>query len=272
MNFKGEAKRLTDYDIPRIGNIIGVGEDEIHAVLDVESRGSGFDKQGRPTALYEPHIAYKYSSGETRARLVKEGLAYPRWGQGKYPADSYDRIMRAYEIDPEVALLSTSWGLGQVMGFNYAAAGYVSPLAMVQSFMKSEAKQLEGMINFIVFNKLDDEIRRHDWAGFAKGYNGSGYKANKYDTRLAAAFKRWQGIKDTPWSPTMAVIETLENDVLAPHVVALEPTPSVEAPVVVAPTTPVQPAPQQTVVPPRPAPVAEPMSFFGWLASLFSKR
>lgn len=33
--FKGEAKRLDDLDLPRIGARIGVGEDEIHALDDV---------------------------------------------------------------------------------------------------------------------------------------------------------------------------------------------------------------------------------------------
>ena len=40
MNFQGSGKRIDDYDIPRIGALIGVGEDEVHAVLDVESSGS----------------------------------------------------------------------------------------------------------------------------------------------------------------------------------------------------------------------------------------
>jgi hypothetical protein len=35
--FKGAAKRIEDVDLPRIGHMIGVGEDKIHAVLDVES-------------------------------------------------------------------------------------------------------------------------------------------------------------------------------------------------------------------------------------------
>ncbi len=58
--FKGAARKLSDLDLPRIGARIGVGEDEIHAIVDVESSGSGFDSQGRPKALYEPHLAYRY--------------------------------------------------------------------------------------------------------------------------------------------------------------------------------------------------------------------
>jgi hypothetical protein len=197
--YKGCAKRLDDIDLPRIGARIGVGEDEIHAVLDVEAAGSGFDKEGRVKALYEPHIAYRLSSGVVRDRLVKAGLAYPKWGQQKYPKDSYPRILEAHSIAGELALEATSWGLGQVMGFNYKAAGYPSARAMVEAFADDEENHLDAMVNFIITNGLDDEIRRHDWRGFARGYNGSGYEANGYHTKLAAAFAKWSKIKDTPF-------------------------------------------------------------------------
>lgn len=200
IKFTGRAKRLENIDLPRIGHEIGVGEDEIHAIMDVEAAGSGFDSKGRVKALYEPHIAYARSKGETRDLLVKAGLAYPKWKRD-YPKDSYPRILQAYEIAGDVALLSTSWGLGQIMGFNHAAAGFKSPQAMIEAFADDEDNHLEAMISFIKVNGLDDEIRRHDWAGFARGYNGSGYKANAYDTKLAAAFAKWRKIKDTPWSP-----------------------------------------------------------------------
>jgi hypothetical protein len=56
------------------------------------------------------------------------------------------------------------------------------------------------MIAFIKAKKLDDDLRRHDWAGFAKGYNGAQYAVHNYHGRLAAAFQKWRGIKDTPFT------------------------------------------------------------------------
>ncbi len=242
IKFAGRAKRLEDIDLPRIGHEIGVGEDEIHAVMEVEAAGSGFDKMGRVKALYEPHIAWRQSKGETRDLLAKEGLAYPKWKRD-YPADSYPRILKAYEIAGDVALMSTSWGLGQIMGFNHAAAGYKTARAMVEDFADGEDNQLEAMIRFIVTNGLDDEIRRHDWAGFARGYNGAGYKANSYDTKLAAAFAKWQKIKDTPWSPGQGT-----DAPPAPAAPPQAPRP--------APTPDPAPAPAQPVPTPAPAPAA----------------
>lgn len=200
MNFTGKAKRLDDIDLPRLGARIGVGEDEMHAILDVESAGRGFDSKGRPRMLFEPHIFYKeLGSGMKRTKAVKAGLAYPRWRLG-YPKDSYPRLMEAMKIDKDAALRSASWGLGQIMGFNCVAAGYPTAEAMVEDFLDDEETHLNAMVTFIISAKLDRFLRARDWAGFAAGYNGPGFARNGYDKKLAASFHKWQAIKDTPWA------------------------------------------------------------------------
>lgn len=201
MNFAGKAKRLDDIDLPRIGARIGVGEDEIHAILDVEAAGRGFDSKGRPTMLFEPHVFYReLGPGPERDAAVKAGLAYPRWKRD-YPKDSYPRLLRAMKINMEAALRSCSWGLGQIMGFNCIAAGYATAKDMVLDFLDDEENHLNAMITFIITAKLDRFLRARDWAGFAKGYNGPGFAKNGYDRKLAQAFHKWQQIKDTPWTP-----------------------------------------------------------------------
>lgn len=72
-NFRGAAKRLDDIDLSKIAATIGVTEDHIHAVLDVESRGAGFDRQGRPLILFEPHIFYRQlPAGPKRDAAARE--------------------------------------------------------------------------------------------------------------------------------------------------------------------------------------------------------
>lgn len=198
--FKGAAKRLDDIDLPRIGAKIGVGEDEIHAFMEVEAGGSGFDKQGRPKMLFEPHVFFRnLPSGSALRSAVERGLAYRRWGQAPYPRDSYPRLLDAIELDETAALMSASWGLGQVLGENYKMLHYGSPQDMVRAFMADEEAHLRGMVDFLIVNHIDDDLREHDWAVVARVYNGPGFRANGYDRKLAAAYKRWQGIKDTPF-------------------------------------------------------------------------
>lgn len=206
MNFIGRAERLSDVDLPRIGAEIGVGEDEIHAVLDVESRGYGFDRRGRPVMLFEPHIFWReLGDGPQRDAAARLGLARPRWVRD-YPRDSYPRLEQAMKINQEAALRSASWGLGQIMGFNAGLCGYRSAAEMVRDFTNSEAAQLRAMIRFIASAGLDDELRRHDWRGFARGYNGAGYAAHDYHGRLARAYAKWAAIPDTEWKRATALV------------------------------------------------------------------
>lgn len=201
MNFSGEAKRLESLDIALIAATIGCGEDHLHAVMEVEARGGGFDRHGRIKMLFEPHVFYReLGPGVKRDRAVAEGLAYRRWGQERYPTDSYPRLQRAMQIDSVAALRSCSWGLGQIMGFNARLAGFDSAQQMVEVFRDDEDTHLAAMVQFIVSTGLDDDLRRQDWRGFARGYNGSGYEKHGYHTKLQRAFEKWRAIPDTPFT------------------------------------------------------------------------
>lgn len=200
-NFIGQAKPLDDIDLPRIGWQIGVGEDEVHALMDVEAPGSGFDDVGRPKMLFEPHKFYWNLRGQQRVTACEQGLAYPKWGTKPYPKDSYPRLQRAMVINESAALKSASWGRGQVMGEHHAMLGYPSVQAMVLAFAADEEAHIQGMVDFIKANHIDDDLRAHRWAIVARVYNGPSYAKNQYDTRLAAAFAKWQRIRDTPFTP-----------------------------------------------------------------------
>jgi len=201
MDFKGKAKRLESVDISRIAHRIRCGEDHLHAVMEVETRGGGFDKFGRPKMLFEPHVFYRELEGSERQQAAATGLAYERWGEQRYPSDSYPRLGQAMLINADAALRSCSWGLGQIMGFNCKIAGYPTAKAMVQGFLDDEESHLDGMVSFIISSGLDDEMRREDWRGFARGYNGAGYEKHGYHIKLKAAFDKWQRIPNTPFEP-----------------------------------------------------------------------
>ena len=89
--------------------------------------------------------------------------------------------------------MSASYGKFQIMGFNYKLAGYKGIEEFVATMNASEDDHLHAFINFVKNKNLVDELQRKDWAGFAKGYNGSGYKENKYDEKLAAAYVKFKG-------------------------------------------------------------------------------
>jgi len=198
-NFRGAAKRLDDIDIPRIGAKIGVGEDELHAFMDVEAAGSGFDHLGRPKMLFEPHVFYRNLSGSKRQAAVNSRLAYSKWKPGAYPSDSYPRLIKAMAIDETAALKAASWGAGQILGENHVAAGYATPQAMVTAFMADEEAHLDAMVSFLISKNIAKALKAHDWETVARVYNGAGYRTHNYHGRMAAAFAKWRKIRDTPY-------------------------------------------------------------------------
>jgi hypothetical protein len=174
----------------RICDNLGVSGPEVWAVLTVETRGFGFLQDRRPQILFERHIFHsrtggKHDAGNPDISNAKRG-GYAG-GPGEYP-----RLEKAIKLDRQAALQSASWGIGQVMGFNFEVAGYATVDAMVEGMVKDENAQLLAMSNFIKGNKLAGALQRHDWAAFANGYNGASFKENQYDTKLAAAHAKYQ--------------------------------------------------------------------------------
>lgn len=232
MEFKGAAKRLDDIDLPTLGKLIGVGEDELHAILDVETRGTGFDEEGRPIILFERHIFHRYL---TPAERKKAGsLASPTPGGYGKTSEQYGKLERAMKINPKAAMYACSWGLGQIMGFNHVLAGYATVDAMVKDFMADEENHLAAMIRFIVSAKLDDNLRAHDWHGFAEGYNGPKQEINDYEGKLARAFQKWSRIKDTSITAKPVVAELEADPEVEAEVIAPEKGMSLIAPIVIA--------------------------------------
>jgi hypothetical protein len=225
----GKADQIDDYDLPRIGHMIGVGEDIVHMVLDVESRGEGF-KDGMVIKLFEEHVFYRNLPVSKRDQAVKLGIAWPKWR--KNYKNNHATFLKAYEFNPGAALKACSWGLGQVLGENYKMLNYASPAAMVRAFAADEANQLQGMIDFIKAAGIDDELREMEKttnratllqlaSAFASRYNGPGYRKNNYHIRLVNRLVFWRGKPDTPWSPNMAKTESItgpsltEDDVIS---------------------------------------------------------
>lgn len=189
------------------------------ALVEVETSGKTFEQDGRtPALLYERHVAWRQAgkvSARLRAAFAAVGLAIPKWSrstQYKDQGTSAGRlavIAKARAIDEEVANQSASWGVGQTMGFLYPELGFDSACAMVDHMTGNVAGQIECMIAELKNKRLIGPLNAGDWKTVARIYNGPGYAANRYDTRLADADKRWSrklsaGI-DAHAAPAMSV-------------------------------------------------------------------
>jgi hypothetical protein len=189
IGFRAKAEPLDQDGLAAATDLLGVKAAELWAVIDVETYGYGFIADRRPLILFERHKFHDFTNGKYDAS--HHDISHPKWGgYGKSGANQYNRLERAIALNRDAALRSASWGIGQVMGFNFKVAGFKDVEKMVAAMTESESKQLEAMANFIVDKKLHKALKSHDWASFALGYNGSKYAENKYDTRLAAAYQR----------------------------------------------------------------------------------
>lgn len=204
MNFSGSGQRLSGNDFGRAAAAIGCDENAIRATCQVEARGAGFDAKNRPVILFEPHVFYRNLSGSQLDAAIRAGLAYATWKPGHYPATQdgrYDQVERAMAINADAALKAASWGIGQVLGENYRICGYHSPQDLVSRCVASEGGQLDVMIAFILGRGLGKYLAKHDWAGFAKGYNGAAYAANQYDLKLKRAYDRLRAGASAAYDP-----------------------------------------------------------------------
>lgn len=190
--------RLTENDFIRCSNSIGTDIATIKAVCEVESGGYGFISPGKPKILFEGHIFWKElkKAGLKPENYVQgnEDILYKVWDKTKYCGGSreYNKLERAIVIDRCCALKSASWGLFQIMGFNYLMCGCETIDDFVGKMKRSEGSQLDLFIEFIKRNALGGYLRDLDWAGFAKAYNGPGYRENKYDEKLESAYNKYK--------------------------------------------------------------------------------
>lgn len=169
---------------------LGCDAPTLWALLHVETLGCGYQPDRKPKILFERHIFHRLTGGKYDAQAPD--ISQPTaGGYGAAGAHQYDRLAAALALDETAALSSASWGLGQIMGGNHAAAGYATVQDMVAAFVGNEAAQLEGMAAFIAASNLAGDVASGNWAAYALHYNGQDYAKNQYDSRLATAHQTY---------------------------------------------------------------------------------
>lgn len=185
---------LAEKDYSEAADMLRCPMATIKAVAEVESSGSGMLPDGRPVIRFESHIFSRQTVGEYDAS--HPDISTVRWVKGlvKGGIAEWDRLGRAAGLDRTAALKACSWGMFQIMGFNFEPAGYRTIQSFVNGMYAGEAEHLRAFCRLVIAWGLDDELRSKNWAKFASGYNGPGYAANKYDSKLAAAYAKHGGI------------------------------------------------------------------------------
>ena len=202
------TRPITTADRQRAARRLGVTEDHVQALLQIEARGRGFLRaRDLPVILFEGHVFYR----ETNGAHPQSDINYRRWTKQHYKGGigEYDRLHRAYQLDRKAALRSASYGLWQIMGFNHEAAGYSTVEGFVNAMGIDEATQLDAGVSFILSNPRMAEAFRSESEQFFRLYNGRSYKKNAYDTRFFRALREAQA--EDPERDQMRDVQRLLN-------------------------------------------------------------
>lgn len=193
-------EKLTDSRIAEIARQWGIHPAALLAVKQVESGNkSGFLDSGRPQILFEGQVFYKYLKNVFKPAVLSElcaknpDIIYPSWNRSKYLGGEkeWTRLEKARQINAMYANYSASWGMFQVMGFNFKTCGCQSVDEFVTKMCSSQEEQLILSLNFLKNSNLITPLRNKQWATFARGYNGPGYAQNRYDTKLQEAYNKY---------------------------------------------------------------------------------
>ncbi len=154
----------------------------VWALLEVESGKAGYLPDRRPQILFERAVFHQRTKGAYDQS--HPGISAPTWGGYIGGAAEYARLAEAYALSPDDALQSASWGIAQIMGFNFAESGFASSSHYVQSACASEGAQLQAFQSFLQHTGIAVSLAAHDWDTVARKYNGPAQVA-VYSGRLA---------------------------------------------------------------------------------------
>lgn len=181
-------RELSDADFAAAATRLGCDPAAIKAVWEVEAAGRHFLSDGSVVRRFEPHHF---------PRQHWESIGFvPRAAEAPWRASlrlsTEAMFQRAAAIDQAAALVASSWGAPQIMGFNAEASGFATAGEMVSHMATSAAAQLGAFVQLVEGWGLDAALRAQDWTTFAARYNGSG-QVPVYAARIEAAFRRHSG-------------------------------------------------------------------------------
>lgn len=189
-----DIRTIADQAWHDFAQALDIEEAALRAVAEVESSGSGFlpPPSNKPKILFEGHAFHRLTGG--RYSADHPNISYPKWSRRKYSgslAGEWQRLEAACRLDRIAALQSASWGLFQIMGFNYPYCGCEDVETFVARQYEGATQQLATFVKFVSRPPYLPALRNRNWKAFARAYNGPGFATNRYDGKLAAAYARW---------------------------------------------------------------------------------
>lgn len=163
-------------------NILKEFSDQYHldwkilaAILMKESNQQGYDKNGKLKKRLEKHILSGFRDVKLGIKKLNPHL----------PGLKAEWI-QSHTMD-EIVKISTSYGIAQIMGWQYPLLNYDIVDDMIDAWQDSEEIQIRDFCLFCVrYNngKFLEALKKLNFQSIAKQYNGNGFAKNNYDKDL----------------------------------------------------------------------------------------
>ena len=195
-----DAFRLTDNDILRFSKRYDIEPAAVMAVLDIEAGKfhQGFSEPRLPLINFDQKL-FRQRLAKTGVKLSEIQKQYPELfvapaisKYGTQQRKEHALLKQAREINDQLAVECTFWGMFQIGGFNWKKCGAPDVDIFVEEMSRSERDQLAMFGILLEKTGMLDSVRNKQWNRFARAYNGPSYKARGYDRRLASSYEKYK--------------------------------------------------------------------------------
>lgn len=182
---------LTEADFILVAEELDIEVAAIKAVVEIEAGAEmkGFWAPGIPVINFDKTMFAKYGS-KVKSKKGAKDEKVPE-GLTGYAKKEWTELINARKQNAMGANMGTFWGMFQIGGFNYEMCGCKDVNEFVRRMAFSELEQLQLFAVFISNNGMVSYLRKKDWKGFARRYNGPSYAKRGYHTRMEKAYKKY---------------------------------------------------------------------------------
>lgn len=189
---KNRGIRLIESDFEIMAKSFNIDLIILKAFILTET-GNGFgyyDGTDYPVIRFENHWFNKLTKGKFEKSHPELTTHFKVKNYNLKGLAEIGRFDKAFELDEKAACLSTSWGLGQVMGFNYETCGYSDIFDFVKAMFISEFNQLSAMLNYMDYHDILNHVRNKNMSAAFTAYNGRDYAEYAYDEKFQNYYKK----------------------------------------------------------------------------------
>lgn len=184
---------LSEEDFKTVADELGIEVAVMKAVVEIETgqKMTGFYAPGVPVINFDMSMYNLYKKRVTDVRKAPASEMVPAGLKGN-ALKKWTQLVKYRKINQDAANMGTFWGMFQIGGFNYKRCGCESIDEMVRLMSYSELEQLELFAAFIDNCGMVNDLRKKNWAAFARRYNGKSYAKRGYHTRMAKAYAKYK--------------------------------------------------------------------------------